>query len=76
MYKNVLTNGGSQMAIMKNNVLKLKYVIHNIIMFTKIIMNVWLNQLVMDSSINTTNKFMDVLINQIVMMLSIIIMSN
>ena len=76
MYKSVLTNGGSQMAIMRNNVLKLKYVIQKLIMFTKIIMNVWLNQLVMDSSINTINKFMVVLINQIVMMLLIIIMSN
>ena len=39
-YNIVLTNGGSQTIIMKNNVLKLKYVIHKLIMFTKIIMNV------------------------------------
>ena len=38
--KSVLTNGGSQMITMKNNVLKLKYVIHKHIMFTKITMNV------------------------------------
>ena len=40
VYKSVLTNGGSQMIIMKNNVLKLKYVIQKLITFTKIIMNV------------------------------------
>ena len=40
VYNIALTNGGSQMIIMKNNVLKLKSVIQKLMMFIKIIMNV------------------------------------